>query len=132
MYGFLFRSLAYDTAFIIMGIIVICSSFLSLFINIPCHAGLVWGEDNFAVIQARERYLERVERARMQHLEPNLAGGSQTVHTERQEQESNNIKPVDRGGVEVPESVVVTKEDVDASSDEEEGVKQEVGDTSTE
>jgi hypothetical protein len=50
----------------LMGSIVIASSFLSIFINIPCHAGLIWGEDNHAVIQARERYLQRREMARQQ------------------------------------------------------------------
>lgn len=39
-----------------MGCIVIASSFLSVFINIPLHAGLFRGEDNLTVIQARERY----------------------------------------------------------------------------
>jgi hypothetical protein len=39
-----------------MGCIVIASSFLSVFINIPLHAGLLRGEDNLTVIQARERY----------------------------------------------------------------------------
>lgn len=66
VYGLGFRSLEYDTAFLMMGCIVIASSFLSVFINIPCHAGLLWGEDNQAVIQARERYLRRREMARTQ------------------------------------------------------------------
>ncbi|KAL3934778.1 MAG: hypothetical protein SGBAC_009574 [Bacillariaceae sp.] len=66
VYGLGFRSLEYDTAFLMMGSIVIASSFLSIFINIPCHAGLLWGEDNHAVIQARERYLRRREMARTQ------------------------------------------------------------------
>jgi hypothetical protein len=39
-----------------MGCIVIASSFFSVFINIPLHAGLLRGEDNLAVIQARDRY----------------------------------------------------------------------------
>lgn len=64
VYGFFFRSLEYNKAFLVMGSIVMASSFLSLFINIPCHAGLIWGEDNHAVIQARERYLQRREMAR--------------------------------------------------------------------
>ena len=59
VYGFGFRSLEYNHAFIMMGSIVIASSFLSIFINIPCHAGLLWGEDNHAVTQARERYITR-------------------------------------------------------------------------
>jgi NNP family nitrate/nitrite transporter-like MFS transporter len=59
VYGFLFRSLPYRTAFLLMGSIVVASSSLSLFIRIPCHAGLIWGEDNHAVIQARQRFLQR-------------------------------------------------------------------------
>jgi hypothetical protein len=39
-----------------MGCIVIASSFLSIFIDIPLHAGLLRGEDNLTVVQARERY----------------------------------------------------------------------------
>lgn len=61
LYGIGFRSLAYNDAFLLMGSLVIASSFLSLGINIPCHAGLIWGEDNNAVIRARERYLRRRE-----------------------------------------------------------------------
>eukprot|EP00980_Cylindrotheca_fusiformis_P009510 scaffold2077_cov119-Cylindrotheca_fusiformis.AAC.13 len=75
LYGFFFRSFEYDTAFLVMGCIVIASSSLSLFIDIPCHAGLIWGEDNHAVIQARERYVERREMARLQ-------GTAETANTE--------------------------------------------------
>lgn len=56
VYGFLFRQLEYRVAFIIMGSIVMASASLTCFIHVPCHAGLLWGEDNHAVIQARERY----------------------------------------------------------------------------
>jgi NNP family nitrate/nitrite transporter-like MFS transporter len=59
VYGFGFQRLEYNQAFVMMGSIVIASSFLSVFINIPCHAGLIWGEDNHAVISARERFVER-------------------------------------------------------------------------
>jgi hypothetical protein len=65
VYGIGFRSLSYQNAFLMMGSIVIASSFLSIFIDIPCHAGMLWGEDNHAVIQARERYLRRRQ---MQHI----------------------------------------------------------------
>ena len=58
VYGLGFRSLPYDTAFLLMGCIVIASSFLSVFINVPCHAGLLWGEDNQAVLSARQRHKE--------------------------------------------------------------------------
>jgi hypothetical protein len=51
-----FRSLPYRDAFLMMGCMVIASSFLSAFVNIPLHAGLLHGEDNLTVIQARERY----------------------------------------------------------------------------
>ena len=59
VYGIFFRSMPYRDAFCLMGSIVMASSFLSIFINIPCHAGLICGEDNHAVIQARERFIER-------------------------------------------------------------------------
>jgi NNP family nitrate/nitrite transporter-like MFS transporter len=67
VYGLGFRSLEYDQAFFMMGSIVIASSFLSLFTNIPCHAGLLRGEDNHAVIEARVRYSRR--RRQEQELE---------------------------------------------------------------
>jgi NNP family nitrate/nitrite transporter-like MFS transporter len=51
-----FRSLPYRDAFLMMACIVIASSFLSVFIDIPLHAGLLRGEDNLTVVQARERY----------------------------------------------------------------------------
>lgn len=59
LYGFGFRSLPYRYAFIMMGSVVIASSALSIFIKISCHAGLLSGEDNHAIIQARERFLNR-------------------------------------------------------------------------
>jgi hypothetical protein len=58
VYGLGFRSLSYQNGFLMMGCIVIVSSFLSVFIDIPCHAAMLWGEDNHAVIQARERFLQ--------------------------------------------------------------------------
>jgi MFS transporter, NNP family, nitrate/nitrite transporter len=61
VYGLGFRSLSYQSAFVMMGCIVMASSFLSVFIDIPCHASMLWGEDNHAVIQARERYLQNRE-----------------------------------------------------------------------
>ena len=73
VYGLFFRSLSYQNAFLTMGCIVIASSFLSVFIHIPCHAAMLWGEDNHAVIQARERYL--------QHRQARLAAGA-TVYSE--------------------------------------------------
>jgi hypothetical protein len=44
-----------------MGSIVMASSLTSFFIKIPCHAGLLTGEDNHAVINARERHLQRLQ-----------------------------------------------------------------------
>jgi hypothetical protein len=58
VYGLGFRSLDYDNAFLMMGSIVVASSFLSFGINIPCHAGLLWGEDNLGVIQVSVRKIE--------------------------------------------------------------------------
>ena len=78
----------YKAAFLMMGSIVIASSFLSIFIHIPCHAGLLWGEDNHTVLQSRERYRLQRERARQaieeqnyarQH--PNAAEGGATVES---------------------------------------------------
>ncbi len=63
VYGIGFRNLEYKAGFLMMGCIVIASSFLSVFIHIPCHAGLLWGEDNHTVLQARERYRLQRERA---------------------------------------------------------------------
>lgn len=57
-----FRSLSYQNAFIMMGSIVIASCFLSIWLRIPCHAGLLTGEDNHAIIKARERFIQRRER----------------------------------------------------------------------
>ena len=61
VFGLGFRSLEYRQAFLMTGSIVVGSSFLSLFVKIPCHAGLITGEDNNTVIQARERFLRRRE-----------------------------------------------------------------------
>jgi MFS transporter, NNP family, nitrate/nitrite transporter len=78
VYGFGFRHLPYRTAFIMMGTIVIASSTLSCLIHIPCHAGLFTGEDNHAVIQARERYRQ--------------------LHRQRQQQQSTDTQPPTEGG----------------------------------
>lgn len=74
IYGLLFRSLPFRDAFLAMGCIVISSSFLSLFFNIPCHAGLLRGEDNHAVIAARDRFRRRREMERMLVDESRLSG----------------------------------------------------------
>jgi len=68
VYGFGFRNLPYKDAFIMMGSIVVAASSLNFFIRIPCHAGLVSGEDNHAVIQARERHIRRREMERQAML----------------------------------------------------------------
>lgn len=62
VFGLGFRSLNYQDAFIMMGSIVMASSVLSIWLKIPCHAGLLTGEDNYAVIKARERFIRRRER----------------------------------------------------------------------
>mmetsp|Transcript_27811 Transcript_27811/g.67305 ORF Transcript_27811/g.67305 Transcript_27811/m.67305 type:complete len:612 (+) Transcript_27811:460-2295(+) len=64
VYGLGFRNLDYRVAFIMMGSIVIGSSFLSFFIDIPLHAKMVGGEDNHTVLQARERYKKQRELAK--------------------------------------------------------------------
>jgi len=60
VFGFGFRNLDYRDAFVMMGSLVMASSLTSFFIKIPCHAGLVTGEDNHAVINARERHMQRL------------------------------------------------------------------------
>lgn len=60
VFGFGFRGLEYRNAFVMMGSIVMVSSLTSFLINIPCHAGMLTGEDNHAVINARERHLQRL------------------------------------------------------------------------
>lgn len=82
VYGFGFRSLPYRDAFILMGSIVMCSSVLSVFVNIPCHAGLIRGEDNIAVIQARERFLQRRERERLLRQNQDIATHETTADVE--------------------------------------------------
>jgi NNP family nitrate/nitrite transporter-like MFS transporter len=44
-FGLAFRNLEYETAFVIMGCSIIASSFLSVFIHIKGHAGLLSGRD---------------------------------------------------------------------------------------
>merc|ERR1711943_15833 len=45
-FGMGFRQLDYEAAFTIMGITIMASSALSVFINIKGHAGLIWGKDD--------------------------------------------------------------------------------------
>ena len=80
IYGLGFRSLPYNQAFLMMGSIVVASAFLSIFIDIPCHACLLWGEDNHAVIQARERHQQRIAIAQRTVQDGAAAAG--TVQTE--------------------------------------------------
>jgi NNP family nitrate/nitrite transporter-like MFS transporter len=44
-FGFGFRQLSYESAFVIMGATIMGSAALSIFINIKGHRGLFWGED---------------------------------------------------------------------------------------
>jgi NNP family nitrate/nitrite transporter-like MFS transporter len=44
-FGIAFRELDYATAFTIMGVVILGSSVLSLFIKIEGHAGILWGKD---------------------------------------------------------------------------------------
>jgi NNP family nitrate/nitrite transporter-like MFS transporter len=46
-FGLAFRNLEYEKAFVIMGCAIIASSFLSAFIHIEGHAGLLSGKDEF-------------------------------------------------------------------------------------
>jgi NNP family nitrate/nitrite transporter-like MFS transporter len=95
IYGIGFQNLDYRQAFVMMGSIVIASSALSLGIRIPCHAGLVHGEDNHAVIAARERYLRRRELERQQ-----FPPSGQTVETNagaEEEEEEETRAPKTNG-----------------------------------
>eukprot|EP00957_Ditylum_brightwellii_P116341 8874311-Ditylum_brightwellii.AAC.1 len=44
-----FRQLDYKQAFIVMGCTIIASSFLSVFIRIKGHAGLICGQDDLVI-----------------------------------------------------------------------------------
>lgn len=94
IYGIGFRALPYRDAFVLMGSIVICSSLLSLGIRIPCHAGLISGEDNHAVISARERYFRRRELERQQFPGPS----GQTVETNMLNAQGEETVEAPRGG----------------------------------
>lgn len=57
VFGLVFRSLSFDASFLVMGAIVIASSFLSFFVNIPGHAGLTRGKDSCHAVEVRKRHL---------------------------------------------------------------------------
>ena len=61
-FGMAFRNLEYDKAFMIMGFTIIASSFLSVFIHIEGHAGLLSGEDQLMDKETGEVALKRVEK----------------------------------------------------------------------
>jgi hypothetical protein len=109
VYGIGFLKLGYQAAFIMMGSIVIASSFLSVLIHIPCHAGLLWGEDNNTVLQSRERYRLKRERARQaieeQHQARIRGGRRDGEVTVEGGATVESIEKVERGsdGAEVPE-----------------------------
>jgi MFS transporter, NNP family, nitrate/nitrite transporter len=88
VYGVLFRSMPYRAAFLVMGSVVVASSVLSAFIRIPCHASMLWGKDNHAVIQARQRFLLRkeIERAQVQRDQMQRESGDRG---QEQQQPSN-------------------------------------------
>jgi hypothetical protein len=75
IYGLGFRSLPYHDAFVMMSCIVMATSFLTIFIHIPCHAGMLTGHDNYAVVQARERFRLRKEAERAAALQQQQEGG---------------------------------------------------------
>ena len=51
-FGMGFRQLSYESAFMIMGFVILGSGILSVFINIKGHAALLWGEDDVAVTKS--------------------------------------------------------------------------------
>jgi NNP family nitrate/nitrite transporter-like MFS transporter len=61
VFGFGFRSLSYTAAFLMMGSLVLVSSFLTFFIRIPGHRSMLGGKDSAEIIGARERYLRNMK-----------------------------------------------------------------------
>ena len=118
VYGLGFRSLEYEQAFIMMGAIVIASSFLSIFIDIPCHAGLFWGEDNHIVIQARERHAARMrgEPITVANSEAHDEEANHTGVGGEEESDSGGMNGVVVGGaVEMPAIMEETASGADSS-----------------
>jgi NNP family nitrate/nitrite transporter-like MFS transporter len=95
VYGIGFRNLEYKSAFLLMGSVVIVSSFLSIFIHIPCHAGMLWGEDNNTVLQARERYRLQRERAR-QAVEEQQSRGRRAGANQNDGEGGATVESLDR------------------------------------
>jgi hypothetical protein len=75
LYGLFFRVMTYRDSFKVMGSIVVLTSLLTVFIQIPCHAGMLSGHDNYAVIQARERFRRRKEAEHAHALQQRHQGG---------------------------------------------------------
>jgi hypothetical protein len=71
-----FPKFAISTRLFINGLHRIASATPSVLIRMPCHAGLIAGEDNHVVIQSRHRYQE-------QRLREHLAA---SLHSRRQQQ----------------------------------------------
>lgn len=67
VYGFLFRGLPYRQAFLLMGSLVIASSFLTICLKIPCHASMLWGEDHFSVINVRKKFMSQRDLTNIEH-----------------------------------------------------------------
>jgi NNP family nitrate/nitrite transporter-like MFS transporter len=57
-FGLCFRNMEYEKAFVIMGITIMASSFLSVFIHIEGHAGLLSGEDQVAEKKEPGNFIE--------------------------------------------------------------------------
>jgi hypothetical protein len=120
VYGIGFRNLEYKTAFVMMGSLVIVSSFLSIFIHIPCHAGMLWGEDNNTVLQARERYRRQRERAR-QAVEERQSRGRLTDTNQNNDGEGGatveSLERAEQGSEGVEESTAVNIQAEETSGD---------------
>jgi hypothetical protein len=65
-YGFLFRGLPYRQAFLITGTLVMISSLFTICLKIPCHASMLWGEDHFAIIQTRQKFVAKRQRENLE------------------------------------------------------------------
>jgi len=136
VYGIGFRNMEYKAAFLMMGSLVIASSFLSIFIHIPCHAGMLWGEDNHTVLQARERYRLQREMARhaveeqsrqgsrsnLNHRNNDGEGGATVESLDKNEQgsdgaEDNTPAEVEREGNNTNDETAVETGEITTKSD---------------
>jgi len=81
LFGFVFRSLDFRPAFLIMGAVSASSALLSFFVNVKGHAGMVRGTDSHQVVEARERHLRVLKRQSIYAGNSNGEGGGELSAT---------------------------------------------------